>query len=712
MSATDALSAILHQLFTYNPASGLIGHALPSHRNYGKNLTQNFSELWRILVDCANSPGAGDIVCVIDALDECNADNRRQLIDKLKELYCQPRPSNQSSKLKFLITSRPYDDLEVSFKRFSDTTAYLYFDGDEKSAQISEEINLVIDARLDIFARDFEDDDRRAILERLKSMENRTYLWVHLTFDILEQDPSKYGKRSDVETLLSDIPSKVSEAYEKILDRSKTQDQTETLLQIVLAAAEPLTLDEANIALTLALQKQRLTSHTNLESQLWSKRSFEGTVKNLCGLFISVYDSKLSFIHQTAKEFLVHPGREGKWKGRFSMSEAHGTMTLACLSYLSCLDEQRPIEEIRKCPLALYSAQCWMNHAKPAETEKYVQENILNFFLQQRQAYAVWNVLFEPDRPFFELSRHRNMATPLYYASFVGLQHTVELLLEKGVNVNAQGGYYGNALQAASDRGHKDIVQLLLGAGADVCAQGREHSNALQAASSRGYTEIVQLLLEEGANVNSQGRYFGYSLQAASYQGYKDIVQLLLEEGADVNAQSQRYGNALQAASINGHKEIVQLLLGEGANVNTQGGSYGNALQAASFKGHKKIVQLLLKEEADVNAQGGCHDNALQAASWRGDIEVVQLLLEEGADVNAQGGMYSNALQAASTGDNKEVVQLLLEEGADVNAPGGAYDNALQAAFAKGHEEVVQLLLQNGAVNTLDDGDPNTVSSD
>ena len=49
--------------------------------------------------------------------------------------------------------------------------------------------------------------------------------------------------------------------------------------------------------------------------------------------------------------------------------------------------------------------------------------------------------------------------------------------------MNAQGGEYGNALQAASDSGHKEIVQLLLDTGADKIAQGGEYDNALQGAS-------------------------------------------------------------------------------------------------------------------------------------------------------------------------------------------------------------------------------------
>ena len=36
------------------------------------------------------------------------------------------------------------------------------------------------------------------------------------------------------------------------------------------------------------------------------------------------------------------------------------------------------------------------------------------------------------------------------------------MLLDKGADVNTQGEYYGNALQAASYRGHDQVVQMLL----------------------------------------------------------------------------------------------------------------------------------------------------------------------------------------------------------------------------------------------------------
>ncbi|KAF2677730.1 hypothetical protein K458DRAFT_279074, partial [Lentithecium fluviatile CBS 122367] len=64
------------------------------------------------------------------------------------------------------------------------------------------------------------------------------------------------------------------------------------------------------------------------------------------------------------------------------------------------------------------------------------------------------------------------------------------LLLREGADVNAQGGAYGNALQAASSGGHEQVVKLLLKKNADVNAQGGYYGNALYAASDQGYEQV------------------------------------------------------------------------------------------------------------------------------------------------------------------------------------------------------------------------------
>lgn len=68
----------------------------------------------------------------------------------------------------------------------------------------------------------------------------------------------------------------------------------------------------------------------------------------------------------------------------------------------------------------------------------------------------------------------------------------MRLLLQDGPDgpdVNAQDGYYGNALQAASARGHETVVRR--GKGVNINAQGGDYDNALQAASARGHENVV-----------------------------------------------------------------------------------------------------------------------------------------------------------------------------------------------------------------------------
>lgn len=64
-------------------------------------------------------------------------------------------------------------------------------------------------------------------------------------------------------------------------------------------------------------------------------------------------------------------------------------------------------------------------------------------------------------------------------------------------------GYYGNALQAASEGGHEKVVQMLLDAKADINAEGGHYSNALQAALEEGHEKVVQMLKGAGAVVNA-----------------------------------------------------------------------------------------------------------------------------------------------------------------------------------------------------------------
>ena len=59
----------------------------------------------------------------------------------------------------------------------------------------------------------------------------------------------------------------------------------------------------------------------------------------------------------------------------------------------------------------------------------------------------------------------------------------VELLINKGADLNAKSGYYGTPLHVAGSIGHKEIAELLIANGADLNVQdgfGRTPLNAAE----------------------------------------------------------------------------------------------------------------------------------------------------------------------------------------------------------------------------------------
>ncbi|KAF8153464.1 hypothetical protein K438DRAFT_2078738, partial [Mycena galopus ATCC 62051] len=71
-------------------------------------------------------------------------------------------------------------------------------------------------------------------------------------------------------------------------------------------------------------------------------------------------------------------------------------------------------------------------------------------------------------------------------ASYYGYTEIVCILLDKGTDINAAGGFFGSSLQAAVQKGHTEIVCILLDKDADVNAAGGEYGSCLQAAAKMG----------------------------------------------------------------------------------------------------------------------------------------------------------------------------------------------------------------------------------
>ena len=257
-------------------------------------------------------------------------------------------------------------------------------------------------------------------------------------------------------------------------------------------------------------------------------------------------DSKtyVRLAHFSVQEYLVSDRIQHGTAAHYSIREieSHGVLAEDCLAYLLQFDEPSSLtyETLKDSPLARYAAKYWVDHAKRAEQRPSKSATLLSMklFMTDGEGFLNWIRIFDIDRVLHEadLSRGANaLAPPIYYASRAGLCEAVRMLIKAGMDVNAQGGSFGNALQAASARGHVDVVNLLLDKGADVNSMGGVWDGALQAASAHGHENVVKMLLDKGAEVNAMGSR-NSALLVASWDGHDNVVKLVVEKGAVVHA--------------------------------------------------------------------------------------------------------------------------------------------------------------------------------
>ncbi|KAI9695039.1 MAG: hypothetical protein M1822_000656 [Bathelium mastoideum] len=375
----NALRSILHQLFRQKP--WLIHHAVRDYQDFGREIP--FSILWEILLNAAKDPRTGPVICVLDALDECETLNRKSLIKYITDCYYDSQTSK--SKLKFIITSRPYYDLHMDFGW--NNLPLIHLNGDESSEKIGEEIDIVVSSEVsrisNIHKPPLDQGIQESLIQYIKKQENRTYLWVHLMLEELSR--TLESSERQLTRLLKAIPRSVDDAYEKILERANDPKQANRVLSLIVTAISPLSLKELNIALELLAMKEIGEMCTLRDIELDEPEAFRAKIRNHCGLFVNIVDQKIHLIHQTAKEFLTcmngtpkvfsnTKGHQIIWKHSILLRESNFIFGEICILYLLLIGPD--FSELRHLPsdkdgicryingygLLNYSASFWSFH--------------------------------------------------------------------------------------------------------------------------------------------------------------------------------------------------------------------------------------------------------------------------------------------------------------------------------------------------------------
>ncbi|MCJ1247609.1 hypothetical protein MMC30_004824 [Trapelia coarctata] len=745
MDGAKAMCAFLHQILMQQPH--LYRYAKEDFDHKSEKFLTDFDALWNIFLKAAANASGLEIICVLDALDECQEDSRKALAAKLVQLYSPHGLSKGGGPIiKFLVTSRPEFRIVRDFKALTSILSEVRLRGEEESEQISREIDLVIRYKVEELGSkmDLNESDKVALKENLSKIPHRTYLWLHLTFDAIGEKLEL--TKDEIAVISKTIPQDVDQAYTAILDKSPDRERARKLLHIVLAAARPMTLEETNIAMVI---EERCTSYESLDH--WQPEACENRIKNICGLFLSVVDSKVYLIHQTAREFLVceentdtssalHGSSWGQWKKSFYSAHSNLLLASTCIWYLQLQDfekkESAPDDkEIGdKCLQRYQENYCFLSYAALHWAAHFTQAGSLpDSALVKTVADRTCDTLSQTFKIWFpiywkaeEYSLLPSGFTNVLVESYFGHEAVVRLLLErKDVAADSKDNNYGRTpLSYAAGNGHEAVVRLLLER-KDVAADSKDNNygrTPLSYAAGNGHEAMVRLLLErKDVAADSKDNFYGRTpLSYAAGNGHEAMVRLLLER-KDVAADSKNnfYGRTpLSYAAGNGHEAVVRLLLErKDVAADSKDDNYGRTpLSYAAGNRHEAVVRLLL-ERKDVAADSK-DDNygrtPLSYAAENGHKAVVRLLLER-KDVAADSKDNNDGrtpLSYAAGNGHKAMVRLLLER-KDVAADSkNNYDGRTPLSYAagNGHEAVVRLLLERKdvAADSKDDNNGQT----
>lgn len=283
----------------------------------------------------------------------------------------------------------------------------------------------------------------------------------------------------------------------------------------------------------------------------------------------------------------------------------------------------------------------------------------------------------------------------------------VKILLANLPEKEADYSRYGVLVQMACMAGDQDCIELLLQRGVDVNGCGNYYGTALQAASRVGNIEIVEQLLNYGADVNILEGVHDTALRAAVLGGHEDLVCSLIARGADANLRyTDRSKSVLHLALESGNHTIFKTLLVARADMNTEISDQQHIFVAACKHGDTTLVELLLASGIDINVSGtkAIYDSRmpyeeatpLNAACAEGHLSVVQLLLNYGADIEKTNESSATPLMAAIRGNYLSVVCLLLDAGANVNH--AVDDTPLSEAVEDCKVAIIEELLSAGAI--------------
>ncbi|TPX30758.1 hypothetical protein SmJEL517_g05739 [Synchytrium microbalum] len=676
------------------------------------------------------------MVILIDALDEVgqteeggsNGSLDRQ---SLLGLFANPtRMARLPSWVKFIITSRPEDDIAQSLTR---SFATKRIDLDAKYNQ--DDIRFYITTRMDRSRPLLPSAEWEDVINMLVIKSTGLFLWATIVCEILRRCSTELY----LQRLLTDIDSGNAIRGETAMD-----DMFARVLHLAIADEDKEWIEDwlasykAVVGVIICL-KSSLSVHA--VASLVYKNPEE--VRRIIARMPSVFESciqddgtrmveTIRIIHKSVADYLTDKNRCRDLRFYIDTREAEGVLSSHCLQILtrelkfsattSLPDKVAALmgKVIGSTSYLDYICKFWMDHLSSENVASSTpNSHTVNRFLnahgtaallatlESRKSHAC-RILLSARSPqsakllVKEAEDSHYFPVPfLCQAVRSNDADTCEVLLSLGVsdiNSTSASDYGWTPLAAACAYHRPKVVAVLLKHNPDYQIKDFMNKNALERAGGECWNMLNDWKVEKEFKMDLGPVLL--AAQAGDITTLKAVGIQAVSEAVDIGSGR----TALHVAADNSQIDVVNWLLDSGALTDTKDQLGCTSLYLAARKGLVEIVKALKDHGADLDQANNLNQTPLFAAAFKGHIKAVEYLISMNADVNivaadgrdalfvaAQNGHF-NVLQALSSGSDTQIDKTA------IGPPSGlAGQTPLWAAASNGYLENVKYLVDEGA---------------
>lgn len=544
-TAVTIMRGILHQWVDLHP------HLAKDIKNSfeGTETTKytisSFVSLWRAFLTLLQQSTSSQIVCVLDGLDECEKESLRQLLDAIGN-YLSKSGEEARPRLKFIILSRPQPAVLESKLRL-----YQQIQLDTSDTEISHDVERYIFAKVAELAseQNLSGEMAAQVQQTLLAGADGTFLWVGFVANELQ------GRSwSKIDEVLRHVPKGLGGIYQRLLQQIADKQELVAILEWVVLAARPLTVEELTVAADVK------TVGAIPPTQVTKNRL------RLSGLLVKVEGEVVNLVHESAKEFFQSDQVNIKGINMFHMSQdTHRTLMRTCLAHVergygsSARDHEMSSHD----PFLSYASQYWPVHFHHAICVIDAESEFSRPFFQVDSPIRDewWKVYWEQEKnggspPSFTL---------LHLAAYFGNVLWAKFLISKHPRLIGRKDNYGRTpLFWAVNQGHREMVELLLDHGARINFKDRSMLTALHIGVTGQHRDVVSVLLEHGAGLEAKAEHGDTDtpLLRAILANSGELTQKLLEHGARVDKLPALLGVASLRGPTDPMDERVRELLG------------------------------------------------------------------------------------------------------------------------------------------------------